>query len=1019
MPPRQPRRRRERRGGRLPSGRGRVALIVVVVALVVLAMSLRGIAGFYTDYLWFDSLGLASIWRGVLGAKTALALIFIGFFFILLWTNLFIADRIAPTFRLPASGPEDDLVERYHEIVGTRAGMLRTGVAFLLALIVGSGVSAKWKDWILFTNRVDFGRKDATFHTDIGFYVFQLPFLRFVLGWLFSALVVVLIATIVAHYLNGGIRIQVPGQRVSPQVKAHLSVLLGVLALVRAGQYWLDRYQLVFSTRGTVDGATYTDVNVQVKSLYLLMIISITAFVLFLVNIRRRGWVLPGIAVGLWLFVIVLAGEAVPALVQRFRVKPDEPSKEAVYISHNIAATRYAMGLQGVHAKQFDIDGKLDAATLADNSDIIQNVRLWDPAVVQAAFDRTQGSGLRDFYAIPDVDVDRYTLNRPNGSDTDVTQVNVAARQLARDGIPQKSWVSEHLTYTHGYGAVVSPANEVSPFGQPVFTAQDVPLRPNSTPKITEPRIYIGEDQTGYVIVNSGVKEVDYTDDAGNNVQRNYSGKDGVKLDSFIRRAAFALRFGDINPLISSNVKSGSKLLLQRNVRDRVEAAAPFLSFDADPYPVVENGRILWVIDGYTTTSNYPNAQRADNTDVSDTSGLADNFNYVRNSVKATVDAYDGTITMYVVDDSDPIIRAYEKAFPELFTPGSQVPADLRSHFRYPEDLFRVQTQMWGRYHMTDPQAFYNRADQWDVAPDPEIPGAEVQGPTTTIAGQVVRQSPRVDPYYLLTRLPDEKQDAFTLFRSFVARSEGNRTRALTAFMAVKSDPGNYGEIESFAIPPSRAPLGPQDVVQAIKADKDVSSEITLLCQQASRCESTNLIILPVDKSLLYIRPLYVAAESENSAPRLEKVIVAFQPRGTGALQVQIADSLQDALDALFPANGTGPIPPPSNNNGNGNGNGNGVAPSEQEQQLIDEIDAAYKAADAAYAKGDLAEGGKQLDIARSRYEDLRELLDARAAGGSDSGGSKETGSTTTTSTTQPTTSTTSTPASTTTEGGA
>ena len=343
MPPRPPRRRQSRRGRRLPSGRGRVVLIVVLVALFVLATSIRGIAGFYTDYLWFDSLDLAGVWRGVLGAKTALALIFIGIFFVLCWTNLFIADRVAPTFRL-ATGPEDDLVERYHELVGTRAGMLRTGVSLLLALIVGSGVAGKWNEWILFTNRVDFGQKDETFHTDIGFYVFQLPFLKFVLGWMFSALIVVLLATLVAHYLNGGIRVQVPGQRVSPQVKAHVSVLLGILALVRAGQYWLERYDLVFSTRGAVDGATYTDVNVQVKALYLLMIISITAFVLFIVNIRRRGWVLPGIAVGLWLFVIVLAGETVPALVQRFRVKPDEPSKEAIYIRHNIAATRDAPG---------------------------------------------------------------------------------------------------------------------------------------------------------------------------------------------------------------------------------------------------------------------------------------------------------------------------------------------------------------------------------------------------------------------------------------------------------------------------------------------------------------------------------------------------------------------------------------------------------------------------------------------------------------------------------------------------
>jgi uncharacterized membrane protein (UPF0182 family) len=365
---------------------------------------------------------------------------------------------------------------------------------------------------------------------------------------------------------------------------------------------------------------------------------------------------------------------------------------------------------------------------------------------------------------------------------------------------------------------------------------------------------------------------------------------------------------------------------------------------------------------------------------------------------------------MYIVDESDPIIRAYDKAFPELFTPGSQVPAELRSHFRYPEDLFRVQTQMWGRYHVTDPFTFYSGNDQWDVAPDPEIPGAEVQGPTTTIAGQQIRQSPRVDPYYLLIRLPEEDQEAFTLFRSFVARSQGNRTRALTAFMAVKGDPGNYGQMESFAMPPSRLPLGPQDVVQAINADRSVSRDITLLCQQSARCLSTNLLILPIEKSLLYIRPLYVAAEAENSAPRLEKVIVAFQPRGEGTLKVRIGDDLQDALEELFPT-GNEEGPPPTTPPETGGNKGGEL--SAEERRLLDEIDAAYQAADEAFAKGDLEAGGRALDAARTAYESLRELLNGQAPGAG-SGGSTTTTTTapSSSSTTEPTTSTTA-------EGGA
>jgi uncharacterized membrane protein (UPF0182 family) len=992
----------------MPSGRGRIVLIVALVVAFILVTSIRGIAGFYTDYLWFDSLGLSGIWRGVLGAKTALALIFIGIFFVLMWSNLFIADRIAPTFRL-ASGPEDDLVERYHEFVGSRAGLLRSAVSLLVALIIGSGASARWKDWILFTNRVDFGKKDATFHTDIGFYVFQLPFLRFVLGWLFSALVVVLIAALVAHYLNGGIRVQVPGQRVSPQVKAHVSVLLGLLSLVRAGQYWLDRYELVFSGRGTVDGATYTDVNVQVKSLYLLMIISVTAFVLFLVNIRRRGWVLPGIAVGLWLFVIVLAGEAVPALVQRFRVKPDEPAKEAIYIRHNITATREAIGLDRVQSRNFAIDGALDRAGLEQNDDVVQNIRLWDPAVVRDAFERTQGSGLRPFYAIPDVDVDRYPL----GAKGETTQVNVAARDLSRDGIPQKSWVSEHLTYTHGYGAIVSPANDVTAEGQPVLSVKDVPVNSaEGAPEITEPRVYIGEGQTGYVIVNSGVNEVDYTDDKSKTKFTNYTGKDGVKLNSFVRRAAFALRFGDINPLISSNVKGGSKLLLQRNVRDRVEAAAPFLQFDSDPYPVIVGGRIVYVIDGYTTTDRYPNAEHISTDDLSLDSGLRTSFNYVRNSVKATVDAYDGTITMYVIDNRDPLIQAYEKAFPELFTPDSQLPAELREHFRYPEDLFRVQTSTWGRYHVDDPLAFYNRSDQWNVAPDPEVAEVAPAAPTSTLPGEEPPQSTRVVPYYLQLRLPDEEQASFTLFRPFVASSANDQTRALTAFMAVKSDPGDYGQIESFVMPPSRLPLGPQDVVQAINSDAVVSEQLTLLCQKLSRCSSTNLLVIPIEHSLLYVRPLYVQAEQEGSVPQLERVIVAFQPGDSNALSVAIGDTLGDALDLIFkPSSGSeGPAPPTTGPNETPS---NATA---REQELLTQIDAAYQAADDAYKAGDIAAGATQLQKARDLYEELKALLNNGSAGGSGGSGSGSGGGSggTTSSTPTSTTPTSTTPTSTT-----
>ena len=961
--------------------------------LFVLATSLRGIAGFYTDYLWFDSLNLAGVWRGVLGAKVALAVIFTGVFFALMWTNLFVADRMGPRLRLTPSGPEDDLVERYHELVGARAGQLRIAISALLAVLAGAGVSAQWRDWILFTNRVDFGQNDATFDTDIGFYVFQLPFLNYVAGWLFSSLVIVLVATVLAHYLNGGIRVQAVGERASAQVKAHVSVLLGLLALVKAGQYWLDRYELVFSTRGTVDGATYTDFNVQLKAIYLLIIISITAFVLFLVNIRRRGWVLPVLAVGLWAFVAILAGSAVPAFVQRFRVQPDEPRKEATYIRHNVAATREGMGLDQVDTTAFKADGLLDSRSLARNADIVRNIRLWDPKVVQPALQRSQGEGLRDYYALNDVDVDRYDL------DGKTTMVNVGARNLSSEGVPQKSWVSLHLTYTHGYGAVLSPSNTATSGGQPVLAVKDVPVESiGDAPTVKQPRVYIGEDQSGYMIVNSKVNEFDYQDSAGGSRPTTYSGDDGVELNSFVRRAAFALRFGDLNPAISGNVTSDSKILLQRDVRSRLEAAAPFLSFDSDPYPVVINDRILYVLDAYTTTNRYPNAQRADTSDVSGQSGLPGRFNYVRNSVKATVDAYDGTITLYVIDKKDPLARAYRNAFPELFTDGSDAPVELQEHYRYPEDLFRVQTTMWGRYHVEDPDSFYRNSDLWNVAPDPELRPATLAATPGTAAPQTNVPAPlseRVDPYYMQLRLPGQEKESFTLLRPFVAGSRGNRTRALTAFLAVSSDPEEYGKIRSYSMPSSRPPAGPQDVVQAINSNAAVSQEITLLCQRSSQCPATNLLVIPIEQSLLYVRPLYVEAEANDAVPVLSKVIVAFQTGGAN-LEVEIGDSLQDALSKLFGSSPATAEPPTEPTDPDPNPSEPGTTQPEpsgtpDEAQLVANIIRFFDAADEAYAAGDPVEAAEQIQNAEEAARALAALRDEGSSG-----------SVTTTTTTEP-----------------
>jgi hypothetical protein len=964
--------------------------------------SLRGIAGFYTDYLWFDSLGLSGVWRGILGAKAALALIFSGLFFGVLWVNLLIAERLAPKLR-PA-GPEEELVERYHELVAGRTGLVRTAVAAFFALLAGGGVSSQWNEWVLFTNRVDFGESDATFGNDIGFYVFQLPFLIFVASWLFSALVIVLVVTILAHYLNGGIRLQLPGQRATPQVKAHVSVLLGLLALVQAAKYWLDQYELVFSTRGTVNGATYTDVNVQKKVIYLLVMISLFAFVLFIANIFRRGWVLPVLAVGLWAFVAILAGKAVPAFVQRVRVQPTESSKEAPYIEQNIEATRKAMNLD-VDEKPFEADQELDAEGLQRNANTVKNIRLWDPEHIKTSFDRLQGQ--RAFYEIGDVDVDRYE------TDDELVQTMLATRNLDRDGVPQSSWEARHLTYTHGYGAVLAPSNAKTTNGDPVTQVRDIPLRSlGGAPKVEQPGIYIGEGLDSYVIVDTERDEVDYQDAEGETQYTKYTGKDGVQvgagLNGFVRRSAFALRYGDFNPLISTSVKPRSKVLLQRDVAARVKTLAPFLQFDNDPYSVItEDGRIVYIVDGYTATNRYPNAQRADTADLPSGSGLRGrNFNYVRNSVKAVVDAYDGTVSMYVWDDEDPLIAAYAKAFPELLTDKSEIPDELDEHFRYPEDLFRVQTSMWGRYHVDNADDFYNRNDEWAVAQDPDAAESRVSSTTSNTTSNTLAESGkegRIDPYYQLMKLPDEDDESFLIMRPFVPASSDDRTKLLTAFMIAKPD----GTIETFEMPTARLPNGPSVVAAAMQQDKDFSEQQTLLTRAGSEVEFGNMLLVPIEQSLLYVRPVFVSAENTR-IPQLKFVLVSFQPPegGDEELSVAFGSTLKEALTKVF---GTSPetleegSPPVEGTEDPGGepaqpGDTEPTGPTETEDELIEQLSAIYAEAQTLRDDGDVVAYIEKLEEAGDVVTRLEGLRQERTGGSPADGG----GTTTTTSTTSP-----------------
>ena len=871
------------------TSKSRVLLGFGGLAIFLFFTSIRGLAGFWTDYLWFDSLALSSVWTSVLWAKIGLGLLFTAIFFIALWLNLFIADRLAPTVPLP--GPEDELSRRWRQFIARRAILIRSVISLLFALLVGAGVSSQWQSWLFFRNRVDFGIVDQQFGIDVGFYVFQLPFLTFVVNWVFAAIIVIFVVTTIEHYLNGGIRIQgQPGSRVTPQVKAHLSLLLGLLALVKGVGYYLDRYELTLSERGFVTGATYTDIKAQLPALQLLMIVSVFCFGLLIFNIWRRGFTYPIIAVGLWALVASLAGTIYPALVQRFQVEPSESTKEAPYIERNIEMTRLAMGLADVTPRNFDYEPTLTAKEIEENMATVRNVRLLDPAVMRDTFQQTQG--IKSFYDFRDIDVDRYEI------DGRTTQVVLAARELKQTDLPNNSWESEHIAFTHGYGIAASPAKAIDANGRPDFALADIPVaaRPGaSSLDVDLPGLYVGEGLKGYAIVGAARDEVDFQDNDDRTEVTRYDGADGVNINSLPRKLAFALRFAEPNLVVSGELGSDSRILYKRDVLDRAKTLAPFLKFDRDPYPAIIDGKVTWILDAYTSTDMFPYAQKVNPRAVR-SGDLRSSVNYVRNSVKVVIDAYDGTPEFYIVDDRDPIAKSYRQQFPDLFTDAAP-PKELTEHFRYPEDLFRMQTDMWGRYRITEASEFYDAAGAWSVAQDPgNSIGQTAVESVIDASGNIISSSEvRIAPQYLLMRLPGDDDESFVIFRPFVPFSDDDSRKNLEGFMVVHNDPERYGEIEVYEIRSSTPVDGPALFNSNIQTEEEISERVTLLNQNGSTVVPGNLLLIPVENSLLYVRPLYIEATGTTAVPELQLVIVGVGP------EVVIADSFEAALASAIP----------------------------------------------------------------------------------------------------------------------
>lgn len=967
LPPRRPRARTRRL--RLV-GKGRLVLLVLLGLVVVVFLSARSWSGFYVDYLWFDSLGRSDVFWTTLGAKVTLVLLFTIGFAVVAFFNMLVADRIRPG-QIPL-GPEEQVVERYRELVGRRTGLVRIGVALLLGLFMGLPAISQWQEWLLFRNAQSFGVDDPLFGTDVGFYVFRLPFLTYLVDWLFAAFVLVALVTAATHYVNGAIRFQVPGDRIARPARVQLSILFALIALLKAADYWLQRFELTVSTRGVVHGATYTDVNAQLPAFNLLILVSLLVAGLFLAGIRIGGWRLPVLAVALWAVVAVVAGAIYPAIVQRFVVQPNVTTRERPYIEDHLIATKAAMGIDDVEVLPLELSRVTTSEVEADASPL-RDVRLLEPGQMRDRFSLDEG--LLAFYAITDLDVDRYEL------DGRQQQVMLAARELNPAGVPNKTWVSQHLIYTHGCGLVAAPASRVTADGRPVYTDLDV----------ERPELYVGQGLGRYAIVRT-----DQAEQACPGLESQpYQANAGVRLNSTIRRIAFAINFGEYNLFGSRLITDDSRIIFVRDVRDRVQKLAPFLHLDADPYPVALDGGVVWVVDGFTTTARYPYSQRANTDQLTPGSGLDHRFNYVRNSVKAVVDGYTGDVTLYLVDPTDPIAVAWSRAYPGLFTPDSEVPDELREHFRYPEDLFRVQTNLYGRYQFDDADQFFNRDAAWSVAQaPPEEPEAAnnpvapgLQEPSTDIAtqadtGDVAEANvARFEPYYTIFHPPRSagEDPTFSLLRPFVPFSSDDTRKELRGLMVASSDPESYGRLTVYSVAPPLPP-GPATVAAELESNPDISPVITQLDLRGSRVIFGDLQVVPVAEGIVWVRPLYVRPDDEGSKQVFVRQVMALHDNRS-----VIGDTLSGAINRLFPGFGVElgdvvsedgtPVEP-----GEPVQPGEPTQPSEDPADLLLQAEALFDQADQALRDGDLGAYQQAVREAQALIEQALDVLAPEAA---------------------------------------
>ncbi|MEC5178987.1 uncharacterized membrane protein (UPF0182 family) [Arthrobacter sp. CG_A4] len=923
------------------------------------------LANVWTDVLWYQQLGFFEVF--VTENLSRIAIFLIGF--AVMFAAVFFAIRIAYHSR-PVYAPDSEIrdnLSRYQTQLEPIRRVVMIGLPVLFGLFAGSATASQWQKVLLFLNQEPFGQTDPQFGLDLSFYLMTLPFLGVVTGFLISVTVVAGVAGILTHYLYGSIRIMERGIFTSRAAQIHLAVTGAVFLMLLGTNFWLDRYAALQSNGGRWAGAMFTDVNAVIPTKAILAVAAALVAVLFIVAAVIGKWRLPLIGTAMLVITSILAGGVYPWVIQQFQVRPSEQTLEKKFIERNISMTRAAYGLDQIQEKRYEATTDATTGALAPDAQTTTNIRLLDPNLISDAF--SQLEQYRPYYQFPSaLNVDRYEV------DGKIQDTVIAVRELNPDGLSanQQSWLNRHVVYTHGYGVVAAKGNKFTADGKPEFLQSGIPstgvLGNDST---YQPRIYFGENSPEYSIVGAPDGAPNREQDrpaakeGDGETQYTFTGNGGPNVGSFFNKILYSIKFQSSDLLLSDGVNAESQILYDRNPKDRVEKVAPYLTVDGNAYPAVVDGRVKWIVDGYTTSQYYPYSQQeqlsAATTDSQTTAGRTtalpnSSVNYIRNSVKATVDAYDGSVTLYAWDDQDPVLKAWQNVFPTSLKPFSEMSGALMSHVRYPEDLFKVQRELLGRYHVTQADSFYKNDDAWSVPNDP-----------------TVKENVKQPPFYMSLKMPDQDKPAFQLTSSFIPQVvNGNARNVLYGFLAADSDAGkekgvkaeSYGQLRLLRIPPETQVPGPGQAQNKFNSDPTVSQALNLLRQGASAVLNGNLLTLPVGGGLLYVQPVYLKSTGETSYPTLQRVLVAFGDK------VGFAATLDEALNQLFggrsgatagDAANNGQTPPTSAPGGGATPPVAGTADAKVElKAALDEATAAITAGQEALAKGDFAAYGEQ-----------------------------------------------------------